>query len=365
MLFKNKKSIISLVLLSLLLVVSVFVVGCGNDAATEGDNGGETKAEAPETIELKVAHIWPSAHPVETFLIKGWAEALDEATDGQVKITTYPGGTLLTGPETYQGVVEGVADVGISVYAYTRGRFPVLETAMLPGLSYDSAKVASKVATELIKKYNPEELQDTKQLMTFSTGPGHLLMQKTVRTQADLKGLEIGATAGPRGDALAMLGATPVTLPMPEAYEAMSRGVIQGIISAPEALQGFKLGELIDSMTITPFLYNQLFFMVMNKEKWDSIPPDLQETINQVTADFYEKNIMALWDGINDAGLKWTQDQKEVEILELPKEELARWKEIIKPLIAEHQAILDGKGLQGEEIINTTKELVEQYNNEY
>ena len=166
---------------------------------------------------------------------------------------------MLKGPEIYEGITKGVADVGISVYAYNAGRFPVVEAFLLPGISWDSAVSAGKALTEGIETLNPEELQDTHHLMSFSTGPGQLLMKTPVESLDDLQGLEIGATAGPRGDALNMLGATPVVMPMPDVYEAQSRGVIQGVIAPYEALKGFKLVDVTDYITHTPFLYCLLY----------------------------------------------------------------------------------------------------------
>jgi len=364
-----------LLLVAALLLTGALVIGCGGDeettttseetGATETTEATETEtteAAEAETFELSVAHFFPTGHAVETDLVQPWGEAVSEATNGNVTITSYPGGTLLGGPEVYEGVTKGVADVGISVYAYNAGRFPIVEAFLLPGISWDSAVSAGKALTEGIETLNPEELQDTHHLMSFSTGPGQLLMKTPVESLDDLQGLEIGATAGPRGDALNMLGATPVVMPMPDVYEAQSRGVIQGVIAPYEALKGFKLVDVTDYITHTPFLYVQHFFMTMNKDTWDSMPAEYQDAITEVTNQMYDDSVAGLFDRLNQEALDSSQAEKDIEITTLSEEETAKWKDKIAPVFDEYQAKLDEQGMDGEMILNTVKELADKYN---
>jgi len=83
---------------------------------------------------LRLAHFFPATHPAETVLVKGWSDAITAATNGKVKISSYPGESLLKAADIYNGVVEGVNDIGLSCFAYTPGRFPVLESFELPGV---------------------------------------------------------------------------------------------------------------------------------------------------------------------------------------------------------------------------------------
>lgn len=367
-----------LLLAAVLLLTGALVVGCGGDGDEETTTTSEdseeatettedtatdtTEAAEAETFELSVAHIWPAGHAIETDLVQPWGEAISEATDGNVTITSYPGQTLLTGPEIYEGVTKGVADVGVSVYAYNAGRFPVVEAFLLPGISWDSAVSAGKALTEGIEQLDPEELKDTHHLMSFSTGPGQLLMKTPVENLEDLQGVELGATAGPRGDALEMLGATPVVMPMPDVYEAQSRGVIEGVIGPYEALVGFKLVDVTDYITETPFLYVQHFFMTMNKDKWESMPAEYQEAITEVTNQMYEDSTAALFDRLNEEALESSQAEKDIEITTLSEEETAKWKEQISPVFEEYQAKLDEQGMDGEMILDTVRELADKYN---
>lgn len=361
-----KKGGIMYVLLACLAVAALMLGGCspGKDSAPASGSGDKAKSEV-KAVEFKLAHFWPSTHLMETQIVKEWSKAVQEATNGRVKITSYPGETLLKGAEIYDGVVKGVADIGISVYAYNRGRFPVMEAFMLPGISYNNSKAASMVVSEGAKQLNPKELQETKHLMIFAAGPGQLLMKNPVKSQADIKGVEIGVTGGPRTEALKRLGATAVMLPMPEMYEALSKGVIKGTLAPLETLKGFKLAEVTNHITMTPFLYNQVFYMVMNKDKWASLPPDVQEAFIKATDKFYKEKMIGFFDHINEGGLKYLQEKKKVEITTLSEAETNKWVNAIKPVMDDHVKMLNDKGLSGDQVIKTIRELADKYNKEF
>lgn len=356
------------VFLGLLLIFTLIVVaGCGGQQAVSNNDSGKNDAASQKTINLSLAHFWPATHMVETEIVQGWIKAVEQATGGRVKITSYPAGTLVPSQEIYDGVTKGVADIGLSAYSYNRGRFPVVETFLLPGIEYNNSAAATEALTEGIQKLNPKELQDTHYLFSIAVGPGDLMTtKKPVRTLEDMKGLQLGATAGLRADAVQLLGAAPVVLPMPEWYEALSKGMIGGGVAPLEVMQGFRVGEVTGNyITLTPFLYNQLFYAVMNKDKWNSLPPDIQKAITDTTKKFYEEKVPALWDQINKSGLQWTKQKKNVEIITLSAEEKARWLEKIKPLETQYVKTLNEKGLPGEEILKTVKELAQKYNAKY
>jgi len=355
-----KKRRLGSILLAISLVLSL--AGCGAKT-TSSNSTSSPSAEAPKPIELKLAHFWPATHTAEKDIAQGWIKAVEKATNGRVKITSYPAETLLKSAETYEGVVKGVADVGMSAYAYTRGRFPVVETYLLPGISNKNSITASLSIMDGIKTLNPKELQDTHHLFSWATGPGALVSKTPFRELNDIKGLEIGATAGPRGDAIKLLGATPITMPMPEWYEALQKGIMKGGVGPLETLQGFRLGEVTANyITMTPFLYNQAFFLTMNLDKWNSIPADVQKQITEATEKFYAENVPSMFDRINGAGLKWTQDKKKVEIINITEAETAKWLDLIKPLQTDYVTFLNSKGLDGAKILSTVKDVTDKNN---
>ncbi len=337
------------------LFLTLFVTGgCGEEQGTTGQ----------DPVTLNLAHFFPASHPVEEELISYWTDALYEETDGAIIIESYPGETLLNANETYESVVSGVADIGLSCFSYTRGRFPVLEAFELPGIVYNNSKSASKTAWEGIKKLDPEEIKDTKLLMVFATGPGDLFTRTPVENLDDLRNLEIRAT-GLSARTLEALGASPVGMSQPETYEALSRGIVEGNLAPVEVLQGWRHGEVTDYLTQTPFLYNTLFFITMNLESWESLSPELQSTMEEVSERVHEEVALGLWDSQNESALKWAVEETGQEIITLDEPESERWIGKVMPIQEEFIAKMDEKGLPGEEIMETVKSLAEEYNNNF
>ncbi|WP_035271002.1 TRAP transporter substrate-binding protein [Desulfonatronum thiodismutans] len=323
-----------------------------------------TTAMAQRPVSLSLAHFFPATHPAETELVQGWAEALAEASGGRITVVSYPGQTLLAAPEIYDGVVTGIADIGLSAFAYTRGRFPLLEVFELPGVTYKNSKVASQVAWDAINTLNPAEVQDAKLLMVLATGPGDLFTKSAVRTLEDLRGMEIRAT-GLSAKTLAALGAIPVAMPQSEAYEALSRGLVKGNLSPLEVLQGWRHAEVTEYLTLTPFLYNTLFFVTMNQRAWDRLPEDLQTVIAEVSEHFFHDVAKGLWDAQNETALTYAVETTGQQVIHLSDEETARWTELVLPIQADFLQDMAGRGLPGQEALDLVIELSEKYNAQY
>ncbi len=355
------KRVLFFVSLAALLILAA---GCGGEPVEEVVDGEEPaeviEEDNGEVFEFNLAHFFPAGHPAETDLVQGWAAALSEASGGRIEITSYHSGTLIGADDIYGGVVAGTADIGLSAFFYTRGRFPVLEVFELPGIVYDSSYAASKVAWEGIRELNPEEIQDTELMFVLATGPGDLFTTKPVRNLEDLQGMKIRA-AGLSAETLPLLGATPEAMPQDEAYEALQRGLVEGNLAPVEVLQGWGHGEVTDYLTRTPFLYNALFFVTMNQDKWASLPEDLQQVFLEVNEQFHEEVAAGLWDEQNERALEWAVEETGQEVFTLTDEETELWIERVLPLQEDFIERMNELGLPGEEIVQTVTDLAEQY----
>ncbi len=353
-----------LVFAALLLIVA----GCAEEEAVdlpvdeneEDEATDEPVADDGEIYEFSLAHFFPATHAAETELVQGWAAALAEASDGRIVITSYYGGNLLGGSEIYDGVVSGVADIGLSAFFYTRGRFPVLEAFELPGIVYENSYAASMVAWEGIKELNPAEVQDTELMYVLATGPGDLFTKEPVRELSDLQGMRIRA-GGLSIETLELLGADAMAMDQSEVYEALLRNMVDGNMAPVEVLQGWSQAEVTDYLTITPFLYNALFFITMNQEKWDELPADLQQIFLEVNEQFHQEVAAGLWDKLNEEALEWAVAETGQEVITLSDEEQQKWIDIIQPVQGDFIGRMNEQGLPGEEIMETVKRLAGQY----
>lgn len=360
-----------------LLVIALFslvLAACGGSSdslsdTTDTDNSSEPKgdtqeAEMMDPITISFADFFPATHEAGIQVTQGWADAVEEVTDGLVKVEVYPGGSLLDSSDIYEGVISGVADVGHSAVGYNLGRFPLLGAMYLGGVSYKNSKVSSYVARDIVEEFAPEELKDTKVMFVYGLGPGDIISNNRVEKMEDLKGMEIRAS-GNQVKTFELLGATPIDIAMPDAYEALSRGVVDGAVVPLEVLEGWKLAEVTKYVTKVPFVYNAVHYVTMNREVWDSLPEDIQAKIEDLNTKMFEETAVSLFDAINDSALSYTTENFEHEIIELSDDEQARWLKELEPIKEEYIKELDAQGIPGKEVIDRIEELAEKYNNEF
>jgi TRAP-type C4-dicarboxylate transport system substrate-binding protein len=261
-----------------------------------------------------------------------WAKEIETRTGNKVQITVFPGGTLTKAPQCYSGVVKGISDLGFSLFAYTRGRFPVMAAVDLP-MGYPNGKVASMVAQEFAKNFNPKELNDVKVLYLHAHGPGLLHTKKPVRKLEDLKGMKIRAT-GLSAKVVKALGGVPVAMPQGGTYEALKKGVVEGTFGPMEVLKGWKQAEVIKYTTECYSVgYTTTFFVVMNLDKWNALSPEIQKVFEEVS-DKYVKIHGEVWDTTDQEGRKYTESLGN-KIIPLSDEESARWRKAAEPVITD------------------------------
>ncbi len=280
---------------------------------------------------------------------EAWAKEIENRSNGRIEITVYPGGTLTKAPQVYDGVVNGISDIGMSCFAYTRGRFPLLEGLDLP-VGYPDGKTATRIATTITKEFNPKEVQDTKILYVHAHGPGVLHTKKRgVQQLADLKGMKIRST-GLSAKIVKTLGALPVAMPQGDTYEALQKGTVDGTIGPIEVLKGWKQGEVIKYSTDIPSIgYTTSMFVVMNKRKWQSLPDSLKKIFEDVSSEWVTVQGQA-WDDADAAGRAYTLE-KGNKIYNLSETESAAWKTQVRPILDDYVKKTTSKGLPGDKVL--------------
>jgi len=338
------------------------LVGCKKQGGPEGEPSAapQTTAQPAPTakvIKLSYSVFFPPTH-IQAVTAGEWAKEIEKRTNGQVQITMYAGGTLTPGKQCYEGVVNGISDIGMSCFAYTPGRFPLLEGLDLP-LGYPSGVVATRVATELTLKYQPKEVADTHVLYVHAHGPGLLASKKPIRTLEDMKGLKVRST-GLSQKIVTALGGTPVSMEQGDTYEALSKNVVDATMCPIETLKGWKQGEVINCVTdATAVGYTTAMFVVMNKSKWDALPADVQKVFTEVGAEWVAKHGQA-WDQADAEGREFVKGLNR-EMISLTPEQQQRWKDAVMPVLDAYVASAKEKNLPGEQFLKDAQDLVAKY----
>jgi TRAP-type C4-dicarboxylate transport system substrate-binding protein len=142
---------------------------------------------------------------------------------------------------------------------------------------------------------------------------------------------------------------------MPERYDAIQKGVAEGGVFPLEALKGWKLAEVVKFTTLDyGAAYTTGFFVVMNKEKWASLPADIQKIIEEINVEWIIKTGQG-WDEIDKEGADVATAQG-VKMISLSKEEDARWAKLVVPVLDDYVKDTKAKNLPGEEALKFCQE---------
>ena len=300
-----------------------------------------------KVIKMDFSSFLPPTDKV-SIALDSWSKEVEKKTNGKVKINFHPGATLTPGAQTYDSVVRGVVDIGSSSLAYTRGRFPMIELLDLP-LGVKSARLATRLSNEYYKKFAIKEFSDSKIMFFSSHGPGLLFTRKPVKTLEDLKGLKVKCAAGATVDMLSFLGAAPVPMSMGDTYDGLQRGMLDGMLGPYAVISTYRLGEVVKYAPENyGTAYFNTFFVTMNKDKWNSLPKDVQKTIEDINEQWVFK-AGEPWDEEDANGKKFMKEKG--AIAPLSKEENERWAKQVKPQFDKFVKEKTAKGLPADEAL--------------
>jgi TRAP-type C4-dicarboxylate transport system substrate-binding protein len=313
-----------------------------------------------ETIELKFAHAYSPKHPQQTMVFEPWAEKINKLTNGKVKVTFFPGGALGKAPDSYDLAKNGVADITYVLQDYNPGRFPMTSVIQLPFM-ITSAEQGSRAMWKLYEKF-PEfqnEYKDVKLLWLFCHGPADIFTtKKPVKALADLEGLKIRSGVAVINKALQKMGATPVTIPIPEVYSAMERGVVDGTVLPWDGVTVFKLEDLLKYATPVN-LYTMAMGIVMNKKKFDSLPDDVKKVIEENSGESMSAASGKAYDEIYLPAKKQCQD-KGMQVVELSAADKKKLEELAVPVREEWVSEMAARGLPGKALMDGATQLLNE-----
>ncbi len=309
---------------------------------------------ADAVIRLKYSNFLPPLH-AQSVVVDEWCKELEKRTNGRVKVSHFPGGTLTPPNQTYDAVVKDITDIGLSILSYTPGRMPLSEVLTLP-LGVKSGYQASQLANAFYKKFKPKELDDVK--VFFLMGPGPFIWHSKVPITKieDLKGVRIKSDAN-TSKIVEAAGATPTTMPMSETYDAMKRGLAEGVLNPVETLKGWKFADVAGyTWENHGGASTNSFFVAMNKEKWNALPKDIQQTIDKLNEEWFERHAKT-WSAIDDEAHDWAAKKGHKFTKATPQDE-AKMSERMKPVLDKYVSDMKQKGLPGEEALKFALDFV-------
>jgi len=318
-----------------------------------------------QTVTLKVHHFLGPQSVQHTTMLGDWCKNLAKDSNNRLKCDIFPamqlGGTPV---QLYEQVRDGVVDVAWTLQAYTP-KLAKLEVFELPFMM-TNAEATSRAAWDFGQKFAQDDFKDVKMLAIHVHGPGNIYSKsKAVNTMADLKGMKVRAPTRQVNKMVAMMGATPVAMPVPQVPEALSKGVIDGAVIPYEVAPGLKVNELTNFTAETDRSYNALyttvFVLPMNKAKYESLPADLKAVIDKNSGRELSAFMGKTQAGQDVPSKKVFEASANQKISIIPKAELEKWKKATDQLDDAWVAEMTGKGMDGKGMLQSATDLIKQY----
>jgi TRAP-type C4-dicarboxylate transport system substrate-binding protein len=311
-----------------------------------------------EAIDLILSHAFPARHVQHRLMLEPFKKELEEKSKGRIKVTIHPGGALAPAPAHYENVVAGAFDIGWTLQGYTPGRFPLSAIVEMPFL-WSSAQEATRVFWQLFEEVPAlqNEYRDVKVLATWTHDLGQLYTtSKPVRTLEDLRGLKIRAPGPVQTTMLRALGAVPLNMPAGEMYDALERGVVDGLVTGLSAIKGYRLEQLVKHATLAKF-YVATMIVAMNQQSYKKLSGEDRALLDSLTGRRMAMLGAKNYDDEADDGLEALKKVK-ASIYPLTAGETERWKQATNQMSKDWIKEMESKGLPGRQVYDKMLSLI-------
>lgn len=291
---------------------------------------------------------------------------MKELTGGRWEIEVHYGGVLVPAKEGIDGLKAGVCEMVLYTSMYGPGKLPLSTVMQLPFFACPTVKMNGEwyMAVQEHPALKKEVAQWNAQILFPTPLPQYNYMGKVpFRTVEDLDGLRVRIDPV-SGKALEDFGAVITTLPGPEIYTALERGMLDGVIWIWTYTFGsYKLHELSQYATLGLDLKVTDMFGFVNKDAWAALPDEWKKFAEFSAAkatERYDKYLM-------ERDIHWLPIFSEagIEVTQLAPEERAK---LVGKAEAAYEAWIkdkEDKGLPGREVFEYAKakreEIVAKY----
>lgn len=314
---KNPK-LYFLISLFLLLIVA----GCGSGGSSTDGNASSGNGNSTEPIKLTIASFLPHNHQFTRDIIPLWIERIEAGTDGAVELDWNAGPESIPPNEQFDAVRNGIVDIGFNTSSFYGHLMP--ETLSL----HMSTKLPWEERENGYFDYLSERFKEQNQIYLGRwLGPNPFLFwtNEKVETLSDFEGLKMRSNPTYHR-ILEALKASPVDVLPGEVYTSLERNMVDGF--------GFPLlGPAEDGWTeVTKYLIDEPFLnqnatIVINQKSFESLPADIQEKMNSITAEF-EKEMYEHFNKENEKTLTLLEEQG-IEIIKLKEEDSKKFQELV------------------------------------
>jgi len=275
------------------------------------------------------------------------AERFNARVDGYV-LEAHTGGSLVSLPESLDAVRTGAVEIAqwpVGVFGNAEPRFA---SAELPFL-YNNVEANVAALDMLLPNYSAvcEEKFNQKALCIWTATSLDPLSKKPIRVMEDWKGLLVQAINPPTATTIETLGGSAVSIPWPDAYTSLDKGVVDATMVATNQTEIYKLYE-VAKYVVPIYIVPTAMITTINMDVWNSLPKDVQDIL--VEENMKKAKIL------NDIFVPLTRELLAtlaghgIEIITPPVEERDRWRDALMPFTEGALADMGAFGARVQEV---------------
>jgi TRAP-type C4-dicarboxylate transport system substrate-binding protein len=283
---------------------------------------------APAVAEtLRFSSFEPPMAHVTKEILTPWAQDVSAASNGELTIQVFPGGSLGRNPaQQLQLVEDGVADIAWVIPGYSPGRFQESEVAELPFLIPSSTIGSSAMWKMYELGHFKGDFNKLKMLGIFVSYPNSIASNKPVVEPEDVKGLNFRAPGPVMLSAVEALGAVPVGgITGPTVAESISRGLIDGTFTQWGAMETFRMGDVISHFNTAPLGATPML-VVMNKARYDGLSDTAKAAIEKFSGAAFSERFGKSFDANIAKARGELLAKGTITVVEPDEAQAARWR---------------------------------------
>ena len=314
-------------------------------------------AQAADPVKLRVADSFPKGHYLVKLVLEPWMEQVSKRTNGAVSFEHYPAQQLGKATDMLKLTQTGVADIGYVAPAYASDKMPVSEVAMLPGAFAHSCQGTLaywKLAKSGVIAEQDYAGNNIRLLLAVSLPQYRIFtVKQPVKDVADVTGLKLRSTGGAQDLTLRAIGAVPVRMAAPDAYESLSRGTMDGLLFPLESVVAYGADKLVKHATDGLGFGSFIVSYSISEASWKKLTPEIQKAMVDVANEI----IPSACQEIQKAD-ETTKQKLEAAGVRFEAVQPGKFKELMKGVNKTWAEGLDARGKRGSDALREFDALV-------
>ncbi|MGY3616651.1 TRAP transporter substrate-binding protein [Bradyrhizobium sp. USDA 10063] len=323
------------------------LVGCAFLAAST------VLTQAAEPLHLRVADSFPKGHYLVKLVLEPWMEEVKKRTNNAVTFDHYPAQQLGKAADMLKLTQTGVADIGYVAPAYVSDKMPVSEVAMLPGAFEHSCQGTLaywKLARNGVIAQQDYTSNNIRLLLAVSLPQYRIFtVKQPVKDVGDVAGLKLRSTGGAQDLTLRAIGAVPVRMAAPDAYESLSRGTMDGLLFPLESVVAYGADKLVKYSTDGLGFASFIVAYSISDTAWKKLSPEVQKAMIDVAEEIVPSACQQVQK--SDDETKKSMEATGVKFETLSPDASAKFKDLMKGVAKTWSEGLDARGKRGGEAL--------------